>query len=164
MANDARRAVFTQWKLIIEDSQGQENVFPIEQDIVTLGRDRDNDISLDDAHISKHHARFTQIGDELIIEDLNSVNGTVVNSGPLTGPYTLRHNDMIEIGSYTLRVEKRGDCGCHSYIAVWRLYPGTFQRKQSTAKGRESQPANALCQPTPACDRANRNRVPHAGP
>ncbi len=106
MTNNSRPSVYNQWKLILEDEQGHEEAFLVTGDTVTVGRDQENDIPLDNPHVSKQHARFIKQDNQLIIEDLSSINGTIVNAGPLIGAYTLRPNDTIKIGPYTFRVEK----------------------------------------------------------
>jgi transglutaminase-like putative cysteine protease len=45
----------------------------------TVGRAGDNDVVLDDATVSSHHARLSWQGSALVIEDLSSANGTFVD-------------------------------------------------------------------------------------
>ncbi len=67
--------------------QGQE--YPLTQRITTIGREPINDIVLDDAEISRRHARILYEDGRFIIEDLNSTNGTFVNGERLTRPTPL---------------------------------------------------------------------------
>lgn len=73
--------------------------FPIIGDFVTFGRDPQNDISWDDNQVSRKHARLTRRNDRLILEDLGSTNGTLVNGQPITGEHILQPADIISIGS-----------------------------------------------------------------
>lgn len=73
--------------------------FPITGDSLTFGRGPDNDIALDDTQVSRNHARLFKHGDEVIIEDLGSTNGTLVNGKPITGQHILQPADIISIGS-----------------------------------------------------------------
>ena len=73
--------------------------FPITGDILTIGRDPDNNISLDDEQVSRHHARLIRQDDQIILEDLGSTNGTLVNGKPITGQHALQPADIISIGS-----------------------------------------------------------------
>ncbi|MFN8459178.1 MAG: FHA domain-containing protein [Anaerolineae bacterium] len=73
--------------------------FPITGDALTFGRGPDNDITLDDTQVSRNHARLLKHGDEVIIEDLGSTNGTLVNGKPITGQHILQPADIISIGS-----------------------------------------------------------------
>lgn len=73
--------------------------FPITRDTLTFGRGPDNDITLDDTQVSRNHARLLRRGDEVIIEDLGSTNGTLINGKPITGQHVLQPADIISIGS-----------------------------------------------------------------
>jgi pSer/pThr/pTyr-binding forkhead associated (FHA) protein len=46
---------------------------------IRLGRDKANDIVLDDKLVSRCHALIQKIKDEYFLEDLGSTNGTLVN-------------------------------------------------------------------------------------
>ncbi len=63
-----------------------------------LGRASDAEIHLDDPAVSGHHARLvlTPSG-EVVLTDLQSANGTLVNGNTITR-VTLRESDMVEIG------------------------------------------------------------------
>src|SRR2546422_11124296 len=49
---------------------------------VTIGRAPDNDIPIDNLAVSNYHARIYTEAGRLVIEDLNSLNGTFVNDQP----------------------------------------------------------------------------------
>ena len=63
-----------------------------------LGRGDAADIRLDDPFASSRHARITRQGDVLVIEDLDSTNGTYLNGDLLDGPQPLHPGDRIRIG------------------------------------------------------------------
>src|SRR5256885_3589284 len=71
----------------------------------TIGRRPDNTIILDDAAVSGHHACVFRDGDDLVVEDLESTNGTFVNDKRVTRQ-PLRRGDVIAIGKHTLLVER----------------------------------------------------------
>ncbi len=50
-----------------------------EQDVVTIGAMEDNDLVVDDETVSRNHCRIIREGDQYIIKDLGSTNGTFVN-------------------------------------------------------------------------------------
>jgi pSer/pThr/pTyr-binding forkhead associated (FHA) protein len=76
---------------------------------ITIGRTDSNDIQVDNAAVSAHHARIVQDGRYYVIEDLNSTNGTFVNEKRITRR-VLEENDVITIGKHSLVVlaEKGG--------------------------------------------------------
>jgi predicted component of type VI protein secretion system len=78
------------------DFKGRE--YPIEQGEITIGRKADNVILLDHPTISSHHCRILRNGDACVLQDLDSTNGTRVNSRDVKES-ALRHKDLIQLGS-----------------------------------------------------------------
>src|SRR5262249_15026904 len=63
-----------------------------------LGRAEGNDIVLDAPEVSRRHALVRRIaGDEYLLIDLGSANGTAVNGQPLSVPARLHNGDVIQI-------------------------------------------------------------------
>ena len=71
---------------------------------ITIGRKDDNSVVLIDQHVSGYHASLIIKNDILYIEDLNSTNGTLVNSKEISGRAKLYKNDEIEIGTTKFKV------------------------------------------------------------
>jgi|SRR5947209_9771552 len=65
----------------------------------TIGRSRENEVTLDDAVVSAQHARLTWNGRGWVLEDLNSTNGTWVNGRKVGKPMAVKQGDVIELGS-----------------------------------------------------------------
>jgi pSer/pThr/pTyr-binding forkhead associated (FHA) protein len=75
----------------------------------TIGRLPDNDIRIDNAAVSGHHALIINILNDSFLEDLNSTNGTYVN-GKIVKKHALQHGDVITVGHHSLRfVESEAD-------------------------------------------------------
>ena len=68
----------------------------------TIGRLPDNDVRIDNAAVSGHHALVINILNDSFLEDLNSTNGTYVN-GKLIKKHALQHGDVITTGHHQLR-------------------------------------------------------------
>jgi pSer/pThr/pTyr-binding forkhead associated (FHA) protein len=68
---------------------------------VTIGRLPDNTVIIENPAVSGHHARVVRIGDEVILEDLESTNGTFVNDQHVTR-HTLQHGDVVLVGKHKL--------------------------------------------------------------
>src|ERR1700742_3542575 len=68
----------------------------------TIGRLPDNDIRIDNAAVSGHHALIINILKDSFLEDLNSTNGTYVN-GKLVKKHALQEGDVITIGRHALK-------------------------------------------------------------
>ncbi|MDR3053424.1 MAG: FHA domain-containing protein [Coriobacteriales bacterium] len=71
---------------------------------VVVGRSPGTDIVIAAGFVSGRHARFTRVVDDLVVEDLGSTNGTLVNGQPISGPVVLGEGDIVGIGEVSLRV------------------------------------------------------------
>lgn len=87
--------------MINGDSAGE--AYPL-KGVVSLGRAESNTIVLKDAKVSRQHAQIQEQGGEYVILDLNSSNGTFVNSQRVE-EYVLTDGDEIKIGDYILQFE-----------------------------------------------------------
>jgi class 3 adenylate cyclase len=68
-----------------------------------IGRHEDNDLVLEDATLSRHHALITAGPAGGRLTDLRSSNGTYLNRAPVTRPAALRDADEIRFGDYVVR-------------------------------------------------------------
>jgi len=67
-----------------------------------IGRSEYNDIPLPSKFISRHHAMLVRHGSVTFLMDLNSTNGTFVNSKRISN-YILMHNDVITLGHHRIK-------------------------------------------------------------
>jgi pSer/pThr/pTyr-binding forkhead associated (FHA) protein len=68
---------------------------------LTIGRSPDNTVIIDNPAVSGHHARLFSESGAVIVEDLNSTNGTFVN-GQHTTRRVLRSGDVLMVGKHQL--------------------------------------------------------------
>jgi pSer/pThr/pTyr-binding forkhead associated (FHA) protein len=83
-----------------KDAQGQR--YPLGDEDVTLGREAGNTIVIGSDQASRNHARIFVSGGAHVLVDLESTNGTFLNS-KLVKEQTLRHGDVIRIASTVLK-------------------------------------------------------------
>lgn len=96
--------------LITLDGRRVSERFVLTQEESVLGRDVRADILISDGEASRRHARLVwsnwddldSLLPECTIEDLDSTNGTYVNSKLLTGPAKLKDGDQVRIGHTVL--------------------------------------------------------------
>ena len=72
--------------------------FPLSRSEVVLGRGSDCEIQVDRDSVSRRHARVFRAGDQWLVEDLGSTNGSYVNDVPVTKS-ALRDADFVKIGA-----------------------------------------------------------------
>ncbi len=73
---------------------------------VVIGRSPGADIVIGDDFVSGRHARISPQGNEAVLEDLGSTNGTILNNRRVTSPQALRPGDIIDIGGVRLTVDR----------------------------------------------------------
>lgn len=73
-------------------------------DSAVIGRASDCDLSLNDSEISSRHAEIKFDKGILVIKDLNSMNGTLINGVPIHTLHYLQDGDQILIGRTELRL------------------------------------------------------------
>ena len=95
--------------LIAKSDDGRDISVPIrepleigrgDKDFTVVVRTRSGTVSLDttDATVSKTHARIYPESGKLMLKDLGSKNGTLLNNDPLPGSQTGRESKPVEIG------------------------------------------------------------------
>ncbi|PYT96091.1 MAG: hypothetical protein DMG36_01015 [Acidobacteria bacterium] len=81
---------------------------PVGSRPVTIGRAPDNDLSVDNLAVSSYHAKIYFEAGRMVIEDLNSLNGTFVNDLRVERA-TLHDGDKVHIGKHIIKVDTSGD-------------------------------------------------------
>jgi hypothetical protein len=81
--------------------------WPLAASELTIGRAEQSDIPLADPGVSRNHARVVREGDDFIVEDLRSTNGTEVNGQPIRRR-RLANGDLLKLASSTLQFRREG--------------------------------------------------------
>ncbi len=104
------------FKILVLSIEGRGSIeLPLSKEVV-LGRLDPTraifpDVDLSDEEgvdkgISRRHARISQRGGQVFVEDLNSLNGTFLNATRLIPemPYPLKDGDQVQLGKLTVTV------------------------------------------------------------
>jgi hypothetical protein len=95
-------------RLVVERAPGHEPgmIYDLDDELV-LGRGDHAEIRLEDPFASARHARVFPQGDVVVIEDLDSTNGTYLNEELLHGAQPLHLGDRVRIGDseFTFEVD-----------------------------------------------------------
>ena len=84
-------------KLIVQQGYSPKSDLEIVEGETIMGRDPVCDFCVPDGEVSRQHAKIVRKGDDVYIEDLDSINGTFVNSAPVSGSQLLKHADVVQI-------------------------------------------------------------------
>ncbi len=88
-------------RLILTFNKQVIQEYPFLKDSITIGRNDDNGIVIDNLAVSSYHAKIDRVGSEYIVTDLQSTNGTFVNDQKIV-THKLSHGDNIIIGKHVI--------------------------------------------------------------
>lgn len=88
-------------RLILMFNKQVVSEFSLEKESVTIGRNDDNTITVDNLAVSGYHARIDAAGSDYILTDLQSTNGTFVNDNKVVS-HKLAHGDNVAVGKHII--------------------------------------------------------------
>ncbi len=97
--------------------RSQDGFIPLDRDPFIIGRQSGVALVLVDEFVSRRHARLTFEGDDLVVEDLGSTNGTYLNGVRVTRG-RVAEGDRILVGGSILKVVARDDASAASWAAA----------------------------------------------
>ena len=89
-------------RILVSYKGKKQGEIEIEKDRISIGRATENDICIESPFVSRKHAAIIRDGVSLAVVDLDSQNGTYVNSRKVRAQ-TMNHQDEIKIGYHTIR-------------------------------------------------------------
>ncbi|MGD9528142.1 oxoglutarate dehydrogenase inhibitor Odhl [Pseudonocardia sp.] len=93
--------------LVVKRGPNAGSRFLLDHVTTSAGRHPESDIFLDDVTVSRRHAEFRRDGDEFVVVDVGSLNGTYVNREPVDTA-VLANGDEVQIGKFRLVFLVRG--------------------------------------------------------
>ena len=102
--------------LTIAEGKGRGQKFSFETADVTIGRGAENDVVLNDAGVSRLHARIQQQGSGFVLLDNGSANGTELNGAVIGKPSALRAGDRIGVGPVVFEFAAAREAGGETRI------------------------------------------------
>jgi predicted component of type VI protein secretion system len=99
-----------QFQFVMRSGPTPGKVYLLEDAEATVGRDNSNTIAINDAEISRKHAKLELRGMSYVIQDLGSTNGTFINGARISGIQVLNPGDTVSFGeNITLMYETVAD-------------------------------------------------------
>lgn len=87
-----------QFQIVLRAGPDAGKLYPLKGKEITIGRDTGNTISINDAEVSRKHAKLVVQESGYVIEDMGSTNGTFVNGQRVSTPLLLRGGEVIALG------------------------------------------------------------------
>ena len=77
-------------------------------DKTTIGRVEDNTFPIPQPSVSSHHCEIYLRGNDVVVKDLNSTNGTFINNNQITDEAVLKPGQILRLGQVEIRLEAPG--------------------------------------------------------
>jgi pSer/pThr/pTyr-binding forkhead associated (FHA) protein len=90
--------------LVITSGVANGTSIPLDDDILTIGRSGDSTLVIVDEYTSTYHARLARNGEEWILTDLDSTNGTRLDGTRVTKPVPVPLFTPVTIGTTTFEL------------------------------------------------------------
>jgi predicted component of type VI protein secretion system len=95
-------------QLIVVQGKPEGKTIPLQGPIFKIGRGENCHLRPNSEQVSREHSEFSITADKVVVRDLGSRNGTLVNGKALTEPYTLKDRDLIQVGPLTFAISIEG--------------------------------------------------------
>mgnify|MGYP001279751574 FL=1 len=95
-------------KLVILSPGMTGRAHELKVDRTTIGRVDDNTFPIAEASVSSHHCEILLRGSDVVVNDLNSTNGTFINGDRVTGEAVLKPGQILRLGQVEMRLEVEG--------------------------------------------------------
>jgi pSer/pThr/pTyr-binding forkhead associated (FHA) protein len=95
-------------QLIVVQGKPEGKMIPLQGPKFKIGRGENCNLRPNSEQVSREHAEFAIGPDKVVVKDLGSRNGTLVNGKALTEPYALKDRDLIQIGPLTFAISIQG--------------------------------------------------------
>lgn len=92
-------------RLVVTEGPLRGTTLPLGASAVLIGRAPSCTLVLDDDYSSSRHARVFPEGDQWLVEDMGSTNGTFLDDQKVTGPVPVRPGAQIRIGQSVLELQ-----------------------------------------------------------
>lgn len=93
-------------RLVITSGPRSGTELALGRDPITIGRSAESGLVIRDDYTSTHHARLLLWNDEWMIQDLDSTNGTFLDSRRVTVPTQIPLDTPIKIGTTTFELRR----------------------------------------------------------
>lgn len=152
----------SQFQLVMRSGPTPGVTFPLEGEQLTIGRDSTNGVAINDAEVSRKHARLNLQGGKYVLEDLGSTNGTFVNGQRLAGPVVLKSGDVVSLGEQIVLMYDVIQADAGATVAVSRKAvqapppaPPAYSPAPSYSPPPSPAPAASYSAPPPAAKKSN---------
>ena len=114
------------FQLVVVQGRSASQVLKVGSAVMTVGRQQDCQLRIASSQVSRKHCQLFEKKGLLLVKDLGSSNGTLVNGKRIVDQRVLEPGDELEIGKVKFRIERIEDTV---------LMPGASKPSQSSKTG-----------------------------
>jgi pSer/pThr/pTyr-binding forkhead associated (FHA) protein len=92
-------------KLVLLSTGMTGRTHELKADKTTIGRVEDNSFQIAEASVSSHHCEILLKGNDVVVKDLNSTNGTFINGDRVSLESPLKPGQILRLGQIEMRLE-----------------------------------------------------------
>ncbi len=116
-------------ELILKLKDRELKRITINKSVFTIGRDEDNDLTIDNIGISRYHTKIEYRGNEFYVVDNGSSNGTFLN-GTQIDSHPIKNDDEIQLGKYKIIFSSVGEI--HDFTPALDTTPAPTPNKKKS--------------------------------
>ncbi len=139
---------YKNYRLTVIKGFNKGEVFPLEEEEITIGRGDDNTIVLNIAEVSRSHSALTKAEEGYMIRDLGSTNGTFVDKKAIGEKYLLKPGDTVMLGDAIYMTYMAEPDPEETLVSTRQEEPDSQQITAVTPKPAEKPAEEALPAPT----------------
>ena len=90
--------------LVITSGSAAGTSLPLDDSVITIGRSTDSTLAIVDEYTSTYHAKLARSGDQWLLTDLDSTNGTKLAGSRVSGTVLVPTFTPVTIGTTTFEL------------------------------------------------------------
>lgn len=131
------------YQLVVLKGRSASSAIKLKDGVTTLGRSNECNLKVASSQVSRKHCQLFERNGYLMVKDLGSANGVLVNGELIDEQRVLDHGDELLIGDVTFRVERLGQAAAPAAPVVAAAAP-VVREGGSTAEATALEVADAL--------------------
>lgn len=135
--------------LVVRAPNGDVREIEIGDQVLVIGRDESADIRVDDRKVSRRHAAFKLVEDEVWVEDLGSSNGVRLNETKIDKRARVSQHDEIRVGGFRMFLKRVAGIDAQrphtrpaGTLSVADVHPGTSVPEVAPGSGPRAEPGS----------------------
>src|ERR1700722_1865455 len=117
-------------KLVVLSEGMAGESYELKVDRTTIGRVEDNTFPIPQPSVSSHHCEIYLRGNDVVVKDLNSTNGTFINNNPVTAEAVLKPGEILRLGQVELRLDAPGAPSASTPAPIGGIPPAPMTPKR----------------------------------